>query len=604
MRLLDMSQCNTSQCDSRGLLGRHVVQYYDSPGYLAESVARFLIEGLHQGQGVVAICTPPHRVLIEQCLEASGVVVADHLRTLDLKFFDADDIVRQLMSGDHIDEARLEPVLGRVVWQAGRGGHRGVRIYGEMVCLLCERGLFSEAARLERAWNIARQELPSVSTLCAYRISHFGQENRTHHFETICDAHDEVLPSEEWMRLDAPAQLRRVADLERQAARHEVLLVELQDALKRQAEADRHKDEFLAMLGHELRNPLAPIFSALELMSMRGEGTNTREREVIRRQAHHLTRLVDDLLDVSRVARGKIKLEKVPTEIGELLTRAVEMASPVFEERNHHLTTSVPPRGLLVDADVVRLSQVLANLLSNAAKYTEEGGHVSVMAHRSGPEIVVEVADDGNGIGPHLLPTIFDAFVQGDQSIDRAKGGLGLGLALVKNLTELHGGSVSAHSAGLGKGSTFMLRLPASQSSSRVTKAPIARATERPRASTVLLQKVLVVDDNVDAACALAEVLRLCGCEVTVAHDGLEALALAKATLHEIALVDLGLPVVNGFELADKLREMLGVEAPKLIAVTGYGQESDRARTRQAGFVAHLVKPIGVEELLDTIANA
>jgi signal transduction histidine kinase/BarA-like signal transduction histidine kinase len=588
--------------DTRGLSGRHVVQYYDSPAYLADSVAQFLTEGLRAGEGVVVVCTARHRELIEECLEAYGTVVANVLRTHDLRFLDAADTLDQLMPGEQIDLARFESLAGKMVWQSSRGGHRSVRLYGEMVSLLCERGKFEEAARLEWLWNdIMRRE--SLSLYCAYRISQFGHEGLAHHFEHICDAHDEVLPSEEWMRLDQRTQLRRVADLERQAARHERILVELQDALKKQAETDRHKDEFLAMLGHELRNPLAPIFTALQLMSLRGDPVSTREREVIRRQANHLTHLVDDLLDVSRIARGKIKLEKVPIELAKLMARAVEVASPVFEERRHHLTISVPRSGLIVDADVVRLSQVLANLLGNAAKYTDPGGRISIVGHRSGSEIVVEVTDNGNGIAPDLLPTIFDVFVQGDRSIDRAKGGLGLGLALVKNLTQLHGGSVSAHSDGLGKGSTFVLRLPASDTVSAI-KAPVATPSEKRRAASVPGHRVLLVDDNQDAASVLAEVLRLRGCEVTVAHDGLQALSLANNGRHDIALVDLGLPVMDGYELAERLREGLGLEAPKLIAVTGYGQESDRARTHQAGFVAHLVKPVGLEDLLETIARA
>jgi signal transduction histidine kinase/CheY-like chemotaxis protein len=583
--------------------GRHVVQYYDSPAYLAESVATFLAEGLDQGHGAVAICTPSHQALIEKCLEAAGVDVAAQLRAHDLRFLDAAEVLDQLMSDGHIDEARLEPVLGRLLWQSGRGGVRGVRIYGEMVYLLCERGQFAEAAHLERAWNVARHEQTSVSTLCAYHRSQFAGEEGSGHFETICEAHDDVLPSEEWMRLDVPMQLRRVADLERQAARQAHLLVELEDALKKQAESDRHKDEFLAMLGHELRNPLAPIVTALELMSLRGDRASTRERQIIRRQIVHLTHLVDDLLDASRLARGQIRLDKVPVELFEIVRRAVEIASPALDERRHHLTVSVPRHGLVVHADLVRLSQVLANLLGNAAKYTDPGGHVSVHAHCEDSTIVVEVADDGSGIAPHLLPTIFDAFVQGDQAIDRGKGGLGLGLALVKNLTRLHGGTVTVHSDGPGKGSSFVLRLPSWQGSS-ATERPIMATGEELAAANALTHKVLLVDDNEDAADLLAEALRLHGCEVTVAHDGLEALAAARKSRPDIALVDLGLPVIDGYELAERLRETLGQDAPKLIAITGYGQESDRVRTLQAGFVAHVVKPVSLVDVFDAIASA
>jgi signal transduction histidine kinase len=588
---------------SPGLSCRHVVQYYDSPELLAESVARFLAEGFELGQAGVIICGLQRSELVERCLMRDGWPVRDKAGSIDLRVFDNVDVLEQLMPSGMFDESRIETTLGKLIWPSSRAGRRAVRLYGELAPLLLERGQFEDALRLEQLADTfsQRHDLP---IFCGYRMSQFAHDGLAYQFGSICDAHDTVLPSEELMTCDQRRQLRRVADLERQAARQERILAELQQALKKQAEADRHKDEFLAMLGHELRNPLAPIFTALELMSLRGDRTSTRERDVIRRQANHLTHLVDDLLDVSRVARGKIKLEKVPVEIADLLARAVEMASPVFEERGHHLTISVQRQGLVVDADVVRLSQVLANLLGNAAKYTDPGGRVSVVAHRAGSEIVVEVTDNGNGIAPELLPMIFDVFVQGDQEIDRAKGGLGLGLALAKNLTHLHGGSVSAHSDGPGQGSTFVLRLPASHANASATQAPRPTPSEKLRAATVPVHKVLLVDDNEDAADVLAEVLRMRGCEVTVAHDGLEALGFAKEARHDIALVDLGLPVMDGYELADRLRETLGLEAPKLIAVTGYGQESDRARTHQAGFVAHLVKPVGLEELLDTISKA
>jgi signal transduction histidine kinase len=585
------------EIDGRQFHCLHAVQFYEEPALLADAVARYVAEGLRLGEAALIIAKPQLFETIERALRYDGWPVPSS----DLKFVSAVEMLERITSDSRIDPAAVESELGKVLWQITRGGRRPLRIYGEMVTLLCERGLFEEAERLEELWNVSVRSHP-ISLLCAYPISQFNREGVAHHFHAICDAHDRVLPTEEWFRLDAQAQLRRVAELERQAAQSTLLLGELKESVQNQAEAHRQKDEFLAMLGHELRNPLAPIFTALELMTLRGDSTNAREREVIHRQALHLTRLVDDLLDVSRLARGKIKLAKEPVEIADLVPRAVEVVSPLFEERRHHLKVSVA-RGLVVEGDAFRLSQVLANLLGNAAKYTEPGGQVSVTAVRDGLDVVVEVVDNGNGIPSSLLSSLFDLFVQGDQAIDRAKGGLGLGLSLVKNLTQLHGGSVSAHSDGLGRGSTFVVRIPALDPTGLAE--PETVAVQLPPASDgAPVRRILLVDDNEDAADVMAQVLRMKGCDVTVAHDGPEAVMLARTAPPDIALLDLGLPIMDGYELAGRLRQELGENAPKLIAVTGYGQERDRARTREAGFIAHLVKPVGLDDLLGAIERA
>jgi signal transduction histidine kinase/ActR/RegA family two-component response regulator len=368
--------------------------------------------------------------------------------------------------------------------------------------------------------------------------------------------------------------------------------------------AHRRKDEFLALLGHELRNPLAPILTALELMKMRErDGASARERTVIERQVQHLVHLVDDLLDVSRITRGKIELKKVPVEIGQIVTQGVELASPLLEERSQVLSVSVLSRGLLVDADELRLAQAVANLLTNAAKYTEPCGKIGVSAHRETGRIVVRVTDTGSGIAPEILPHIFDMFVQGKRTIDRTEGGLGLGLTIVRSIVELHGGTVSAYSDGLGKGATIEVSLPAlSQQilelSVRSNLMDVGAVTNK------LAKRVLVVDDNSDAAEMLADILRELGHTTSVAHDGPTALAAALAFKPQVALLDIGLPVMDGYELARRLLEQPEMKKLSLFAVTGYGQESDRERSREAGFQEHLVKPIDLAQLVQLIETA
>jgi len=361
------------------------------------------------------------------------------------------------------------------------------------------------------------------------------------------------------------------------------------------ARANASKDEFFAMLGHELRNPLAPIVTALELMRMRSGGAASREQAIIERQVAHLLRMVDDLLDVARIARGKIELRKERVEVADLVSRAVEMASVLLEQRQQQLSIEVAP-GLWVDGDPTRLAQALANLLTNAARYTDVGGRIEVTAQGEGAELVVCVTDNGSGIAPELMPRLFDAFVQGSHG--PASGGLGLGLALVKGIATLHGGTVSARSEGAGRGSELCIRLPRAPASAAVKPTRDHPATLR--AGTP--RSVLLVDDNADAAELLAEVLTASGHEVRVALDPVAALAAVHERPPDVAILDIGLPVMDGYELATRMREIIGLRCCPMISLTGYGQEHDRERSRAAGFHAHLVKPVDSQRLLELIA--
>ena len=375
---------------------------------------------------------------------------------------------------------------------------------------------------------------------------------------------------------------------------------QLESAVERARLADRRKDEFLAMLGHELRNPLAPIQTALELMDIKGTEETRREREVLRRQVKHLRRLIDDLLDVSRITRGKIALTREVQELADVMARAIEMASPLLEQRVQHLTVDVAREGLLVDVDATRLAQVFQNLLTNASKYSEPRSQIDVRASVIGDRVKVTVRDRGIGMTPELMPHVFDLFAQGDRTLARTDGGLGIGLTVARSLTELHGGTIEVASDGVGTGSTFTVTLPLAVLE---RSAPLTPAMVSSILASHSGARVLVVDDNVDAAVMLRESLAAYGHELAIAHDGPEALEVAASFKPDIAVLDIGLPVMNGYELARRLRERIGAEKLRLIAVTGYGQETDRERSREVGFDEHLMKPIEISTLLGLLAK-
>jgi signal transduction histidine kinase len=377
-------------------------------------------------------------------------------------------------------------------------------------------------------------------------------------------------------------------------------------------EADRHKDEFLAMLAHELRNPLAPIHNAVQLMRRKpaADPLVARSREIIERQLAHLTRLVDDLLDVSRITRGKINLAKEVIDLPTLVARAVETAQPLIEEHGHELTVEIPSDTVAVLGDPTRLTQALANVLSNAAKYTDPGGRITISARPDGPEIEVRVRDTGIGIPAELLPLIFNLFTQLDHSAGRAQSGLGIGLALVRRLIEMHGGSVTAHSNGPGQGSEFVIRLPLHTMDARESnrkphsnsQPPVEQSM--PDADGIPAQRrILVADDNNDALESLATLLQLGGHEVYTAANGELALEYAERHRPEVALLDIGMPMLDGYEVARRIRAQPWGARITLVALTGWGQDSDRRHSREAGFDSHLVKPLDLEMLTDLLAR-
>jgi PAS domain S-box-containing protein len=370
------------------------------------------------------------------------------------------------------------------------------------------------------------------------------------------------------------------------------------ETARHQAElASRAKDEFLAVLGHELRNPLAPIVTALELMQRRDPVVHAAERRVIVRQVAHLSRLIDDLLDISRITQGKIQLRRETVDLKAVVASAIELTLPVYDKRQSPVDVQLAPEPATVRGDPVRLAQVFSNLLINAAKFTPIDGRVSLQLGADAGMAVIRVQDTGRGIGPELLPRVFDLFVQGQQGIDRRSGGLGLGLTIVKSLVEMHGGTVRVDSEGAGLGSCFTVSLPL------VDNAPVQASRPAPLEAGAPGSRLLVVDDNTDAAESLADLLRMLGYEVRTAGHAQAALGLLDSFVPELGLLDIGLPDIDGYELAARLRADPRCQGLRLVALTGYGRENDRARALAAGFDEHLVKPVAIERLVQVVGQ-
>jgi signal transduction histidine kinase/CheY-like chemotaxis protein len=453
----------------------------------------------------------------------------------------------------------------------GRRIHAGVRVVGECAFVLCAHV----------ACEFPPELLEALPLLAAAMRAQYALK----------------------LEVDAAAQARQAAEQAHELARALDAARASAARVNRQLQAEHEqKDQFLAMLAHELRNPLAPMTSATELLrrfnEREADPRAARQVEILRRQLQQLTHLVDDLLDVSRVSRGLIELRRETLALAGLLATAVDSCRPLIDGRGHVLTVRPVDPAIHVDADAVRVTQVFANLLNNAAKYTAPGGHIVVEAAARGEQVEVRVCDDGAGIPREMLTSIFDLFTQVPGSLDRAPGGLGIGLTLARTLVELHGGRIHAESDGPGKGSTFVVSLPVVQPA----RAPLPAATEAPSAPAA--GTVMIVDDNLDAATTLAEVLHLLGTQPTVARDGAEALALAQAgPLPQLVLLDIGLPGMDGYEIAREWRRRFG-SGSQLVALTGYGSAEDRRRTAQAGFDAHLVKPVTVDQLLPFLQAA
>ena len=376
-------------------------------------------------------------------------------------------------------------------------------------------------------------------------------------------------------------------------ARRAAIAIENAELVQALKDADRRKDEFLAVLAHELRNPLAPVRNAVEILRANAPASPQLQwtHDVIERQVKQMSRLVDDLLDVSRISTGKFALRKERIEVASAVRLALEASRPIVERGGHDLTVRMPPESIVIEADVARLAQVISNLLNNAAKYTNPGGHIWLAVSRREGQLVIRVGDNGMGIPKEMLGRIFDMFAQGGAAGDQSQGGLGIGLTLVRRLVEMHGGTVEARSDGPGKGSEFTVRLPLAAANDAVAgpDAPAEKPTGKSR-------RILVVDDNRDAADSLSMLLRARGHDVRVAYDGLEAVGSAVAFNPDVVLMDIGLPKLYGYDAARRIREARGQDV-LLVAVTGWGQDEDRRKSREAGFDHHLTKPVDPEAI-------
>lgn len=365
-------------------------------------------------------------------------------------------------------------------------------------------------------------------------------------------------------------------------------------------EADLRKDEFLAMLAHELRNPLAPIRNGLQILKMSPqEKVSLETRDMMDRQLTHMVRLIDDLLDISRISQGKIDLRKQHVVLQDIIKSAIESSRPLIENGKHQLILDIPQEDIWLDGDLTRLAQAISNVLNNAAKYTNEGGKIGLTVSRNEGEALITISDNGLGIREDMLPKVFELFTQVDRNLERSQGGLGIGLALVKKLVEMHGGNIEAQSAGLDKGSTFTFRLPISKESPELE---IVNNEVPPENSQTHL-KILVVDDNVASAKTTGWMLEIIGHQPILVHDGIEALETAKKSNFDVILLDIGLPGMNGYDICKELRKDIKFKDTLMIAQTGWGQERDRQLAREAGFDHHLTKPVNFDEFAKLIAN-
>lgn len=582
----------------------HFVQFYETDAFLLNSLRDFIGAGLVTGDVCIVVATPTHQAELEERLCGYGLDLSAARAGGQYVALDAAETLAKFMVDGAPKPERFAEVIGAVIAQAAQGNRR-VRIFGEMVALLWADGNQDAALRVEELWN-GLQERYSFLLFCAYPLRDVGGTALAAPFNHICASHSRVIPAESYTTLAEPDdRLRRIVELQQKAHSLQAEIAERKQAEEALRQANQRKDEFLAMLAHELRNPLAPIRNAVALLRRLSppEPQLQQAREVIDRQVQHLTRLVDDLLDTARITQGKIALRREKLELMNVIGRALEMSRPLIEARGHQLHLSLPQEPLRLEGDLLRLAQVIANLLSNAAKYTQEGGQIWLLAERAGAELVLRVRDNGMGIPATLLPHIFGLFTQAERSLDRAEGGLGVGLALVRSLVEMHGGRVEAFSAGQGQGSEFVVYLPLLTKASPKRKAtPVSSADNA--AAPGSSRRILVVDDNIDSAECMALLLRLGGHEVQLAHDGQAALDTALMFQPQVILLDLGLPKLDGYEVARRLRERPQMQKAVLIALTGYGRAEDRQLSEQAGFDHHLTKPVDpntVEALIKSL---
>jgi len=571
--------------------GTHFCQFYRTRQDLVDTLVPYFVAGLRHRESCMWVTSDPlHAQDAREAMRAALPNFDDYVAQGQIDICNYQD---WYLTNTGTPAEVLQGWLDREQ-RALAQGFTGLRLTGNTFWL--ERSGWDEFMAYEAAVNEAFGHFQIIA-LCTYSLDRCCAEDvldvcRNHQFALARRAGDWELLESSPLKI-AKDELRRLNE----ELEHRVhgRTTELQSAL-------RARDEFMAMLAHELRNPLAPIRNAAQVLRLLSpqDAHLSWARDVIDRQVQHLSRMVDDLLDVSRVTRGRIELHKQEVDVATVLAQAVETSRPLIDDRRHTLHVALPPEPVHLEADLTRLSQVMANLLNNAAKYMEPEGRIWLSAEIQEREVLLRVRDEGIGIPPEELSRVFEPFLQVDHSLDRSEGGLGIGLALVRSLVEMHGGRVEAFSDGPGHGSEFIVRLPFL----RIGKAPEApeKSAQATGPSTVR-RKVLVVDDNRDGAESLQMLLELAGHEVRLAHDGEEALAKAESYRPEVILLDIGLPKLDGFEVARRLRADGKFRDILLIALTGYGKEGDRTLSQEAGFDHHLVKPVEPSVLMDLLVR-
>ncbi len=616
----------------------HESLFYEDERDLSASVARFFMRVRRAGDRLLVVATRAHWQAFATRLAADGLDAALLVTRGEAAFFDAREVLDSLVVNGSVDQVGFIDRVSRIVRDLSGPSGAPVRAYGEMVDLLWRDGQMETAHQLEELWNQTLQTAP-VSMLCGYGLDAMARDLSGVNFTRICAAHTRVWPAgaAKFDGLDPASAVemsrlqQRVRALEADLAHRHDFERAMRDSFRARAAAEsamkasrrelagavarvrhlgRQKDEFSAVVAHELRTPLAAIPAAVGVARNPASPDDVRHDalDVIDRQVRQIARLVDDLMDVSKISTGRLALRTAPTDVRIAIEAALDAVRPAIAAAGQRLTASISDEPMIVVGERARLTQILTNVVDNASKYTARGGHVAVEAEPDveAGHVRIAVSDTGIGMTPEVLERVFDMFEQAFDARDRARGGLGIGLTVAQRLVHLHGGTIEANSAGLGRGSRFTLTFPLHDRATPLT-AVLAPRNDTPAVSTRGLDmptlRVLVVDDNVDSAEAMALLLKLYGHDVTVAHDGEAALAAAEADRPHAILLDIGLPRVDGYEVARRLRATDWAAGIFIVAVSGWGQDADRQRSREAGFDHHLVKPADPDALLKLLED-